>query len=126
MPQLTLKISKNIDIKPINFQEFFFAIHEALRDVPKMDISSCHSGVIQEDFSYIGHGDDKITKVYLELYWLETKERLVIKKEVAQKLMEILENIIVPQIEKQNLICIPRVRIANLGELDQEYYISKR
>lgn len=40
--------------------------------------------------------------------------------------MNILEEIIVPQIEKQKLICIPRVRIANLGELEREYHISKR
>lgn len=124
MPQLTLKISKNIDIKSINFQECFFAIHQALRDVPKMDIASCHSGVIQEDYSYIGHGDDRVTKMYLELYWLENNERIAIKKQIAEKLMGILEEIIVPQVEKQNLICIPRVRIANLGELDQDYHIS--
>jgi len=64
--------------------------------------------------------------MYLEVYWLENTQRVAMKKQLAQKLMKLLEDIIVPQIEKQKLICIPRVRIANLGELEQEYHISKR
>lgn len=124
MPQLSLKISKNIDINQVDFRTLFAAIHEALRIVPNMDITTCHSGVIQEDFSYIGLGDDRITKMYLEVYWLENTERLAMEKQLAQKLLKILEDLIVPQIEKQNLICIPRVRIANLGTLGQEYHIS--
>ncbi len=40
--------------------------------------------------------------------------------------MTILEKTLVPQIEKQNLVCIPRVRIGNLGRLDLDYHISKR
>lgn len=124
MPQLTLKISKNIDISLINFSTVFAAIHDAFRDVPNMDITTCHSGVIQEDFSYIGLGDNRMTKVYLEVYWLENLQRIAIKKQLAQRLMQILETTIVPHVEKQNLICIPRVRIANLGILEQEYHIS--
>jgi 5-carboxymethyl-2-hydroxymuconate isomerase len=126
MPQLSLKISKNIDITRIDFQKLFVEIHEALRDVPNMDITTCHSGVIQEDFSYIGLGDVRLTKMYLEVYWLEDEKRLAMKKKLAQKLMKLLEDIIVPQIEEQKLICIPRVRIANLGKLEQEYFISTR
>jgi 5-carboxymethyl-2-hydroxymuconate isomerase len=126
MPQLSLKISKNIEITQVDFRGLFVAIHDALRNVPNMDITTCHSGVIQEDFSYVGLGDDKITKMYLEIYWLEDAQRLAMKKKLAQQLMKILEDLIVPQIEKQKLICIPRVRIANLGMLEQEYHISNR
>ena len=126
MPQLSLTISKNIDITQVDFSKLFEAIHDALRDVPNMDITTCHSGVIQEDFSYVGLGDNKITKLYLEIYWLEDAQRVAMKKQLAQKLMKILEEIIVPQIEKQKLICIPRVRIANLGVIEEEYHISKR
>lgn len=125
MPQLTLKLSKNIDTSQINFDALFAAIHDSLKMAPNMDITTCHSGVIQEDYSYIGLGNKKATKVYLELYWLENAERLAIKKQLGQKIMAILESMIVPIVEQQQLICIPRVRIANLGLLNQEYHISK-
>jgi hypothetical protein len=126
MPQISLRISKNIEMNQVDFQKLFVAIHHALRDVPDLDIKTCHSGVIQEDFSYIGLGDDRLTKMFLEIYWLESEKRIAIKNDVALKLMKILEDIIVPQIEKQNLICIPRVRIVDLGKLGQDYHISKR
>lgn len=124
MPQISLKISNNIDMSCINFKDVFSAIHQELGKMPNLDIKTCHSGVIQEGYSYIGLGDDKATRVYLEVLWLESRERLTVKKELAQNLMNILENTLVPQIERQNLFCIPRVRIANLGTSDQDYYIS--
>ena len=62
MPQFTLKISNNIDITQVRFHEFFDAVHNVLRDVPSLDVTTCHSGVIQESFSYIGLGDEKRTK----------------------------------------------------------------
>lgn len=126
MPQISLRLSKNIDMTQLDFSELFAAIHEALRDVPNLDVSTCQSGVIQEHFSYCGLGEDKKTKVYLELYWIETEQRVTIKKQLALQLMNILERHIVPPVEKQQLSCIPRVRIANLGTQDQEYYISER
>lgn len=126
MPQISLRISKNIDMAQLDFSELFAAIHEALRDAPNLDVSTCQSGVIQEDFSYFGLGEDKKTKMYLELYWVETEQRVAMKKQLALQLMKILENYIVPQVEKQQLICIPRVRIANLGAQDQDYHISQR
>ena len=124
MPQISLKISSNIDISRINFKDVFSAIHRELGKMPNLDIKTCHSGVIQEVYSYIGLGDDKPTKVYLEVLWLESSERLAVKKELARSLMNILENTLTPQIERQNLVCIPRVHIANLGTLEQDYHIS--
>jgi|GEM_PF-3592322 5-carboxymethyl-2-hydroxymuconate isomerase len=126
MPQLTLKISNNIDINQLDLRKLFAEIHTAMGTVPNLDIATCNSGVIKEDFSYIGFGDERYTKAYLEVYWLENASRTEIKKQLAQQLMQILENLLVPQIEKQNLICVPRVRIANLGELNQDYHIAKR
>ena len=123
MPQISLKVSNNIDMSNINFKDVFSAVHEALGKIPNLDINTCHSGVIQEVYSYIGLGDDKATKVYLEVLWLESSERLLLKKELAQRLMSILENTLAPQIERQNLICIPRVRIGNLGILGEDYHI---
>lgn len=124
MPQISLKISNNIDISPINFKDVFSAIHQELSTMPHLDINTCHSGVIQEVYSYIGLNDAKATKVYLEVLWLESNERLLVKKDLAQRLMNILENTLVPQIERQNLFCIPRVRISNLGALGKDYHIS--
>lgn len=125
MPQISLKLSKNIDTKLINFKDIFAAIHQALGKVPNLDITTCNSGVIQELYSYIGFGDEKVTKVYLEILWLENTQRSELKKELGQTLMSILESMLVPHIEKQNLICLPRVRIGNLGEANQDYFISK-
>ena len=126
MPQISLKISHNIDISRINFKDTFALIHDELGKVPHLDNKTCHSGVVQEVYSYIGLGDDKATKVYLEILWLEDSERLALKKELAQNLMNILENTLVPQIEHQGLMCIPRVRIGNLGTLHKDYHISGR
>ena len=110
----------------LDLKGLFAAIHEALRVVPNMDINTAHSGVIQEEFSYIGLGDPRVTKMYIELYWIENEQRLTIKESLAQHLMCILEELIVPQVTQQNLICIPRVRIANLGVLNKDYLISQR
>jgi hypothetical protein len=123
MPQISLKISSNIDISRINFTATFAAVHQELEKIPHLDIAACHSGVIQEVFSYIGRGDDRATKVYLEVLWLESSERLALKRDLAQTLMNILEKTLAPQIQSQNLACIPRVRIANLGVLGQDYHI---
>jgi 5-carboxymethyl-2-hydroxymuconate isomerase len=126
MPQISLKVSNNIDISRINFKDTFAAIHHVLGTMPNLDITTCHSGVIQEAYSYIGLGDDSATKVYLEILWLESSERLELKRELAERLMGILENTLSSQIEKQNLRCIPRVRIANLGTLGQDYHTKGR
>ncbi len=124
MPQLTLTLSHNIDISTINLKKFFEQIHEALRIVPNMDVNTAHSGVIQEAYSYIGFENQKTTKVYLQLYWVEDEKRLAMKPALGKTLMHIVEQYIVPDVVGQGLICIPRVRIANLGALNQSYFIS--
>jgi 5-carboxymethyl-2-hydroxymuconate isomerase len=124
MPQLTLTLSQNINVTLINFKRLFEQIHDALRSIPKMDVNTAHSGIIQETYSYIGFDNPNATKVYLQLYWMEDKERLALKPALGKKLLQILENSITSEVEAQGLICIPRVRIANLGNLNQEYFIS--
>lgn len=124
MPQLTLTISQNINANLINFKSLFEEIHNALRIVPNMDVNTAYSGVIQESYSYIGFNNPKAAKVYLQLYWMENEERTAMKSELGKTLLEILEHSIVPEVEGQGLICIPRVRIANLGRLNQSYFIG--
>ncbi|KTD00567.1 hypothetical protein [Fluoribacter gormanii] len=124
MPQLTLTISHNINTSIINFKNLFKKIHETLQGVPNMDVNTAHSGVIQELFSYIGFDNPKATKVYLQLYWMENEKRAAMKSALGRALLDILEKSIVPEVEAQGLICIPRVRIANLGNLNQCYFIS--
>lgn len=124
MPQLILTISQNINANLIDFKNLFEQIHEVLRVVPNMDVNTAHSGVIQELFSYIGFDNPKSTKVYLELYWMENEERNAMKSVLGKALLDILESTIVPEIVGQGLICIPRVRIANLGSLNQSYFIG--
>lgn len=123
MPQLTLTISSNIKTDEINFKSLFDQIHEALKVVPNMDVNTAHSGVVQELYSYIGFGNPKATKVYLQLYWLENEERAAIKPVLGRTLLDILAKSVVPKVEGQGLICIPRVRIADLGRLNQAYFI---
>ncbi|MGL5741480.1 MAG: hypothetical protein ACRCXC_02470 [Legionella sp.] len=124
MPQLTLTLSNNINMDAINFNSLFSQIHEALRTVPDMDVHTAHSGVIQELFSYIGFAHPKATKVYLELYWMENEARAAMKPALGRALLEILEKNIVPAVEGQGFICIPRVRIAHLGQQSQSYFIG--
>lgn len=124
MPQLILTISNNINTDGIDFKNLFHQIHEALRTVPNMDVNTAHSGVVQELFSYIGCDNPKATKVYLQLYWMENEARAAMKSILGKTLLEILEKSIVPEVEGQGLICIPRVRIANLGKLNHGYFIS--
>ncbi|WP_454783986.1 hypothetical protein [Legionella sp. WA2024007413] len=124
MPQLTLTISQNINANLINFKSLFEQIHKALLVVPNMDVNTAHSGVIQESFSYIGFDNPKATKVYLQLYWMENEERTAMKPVLGKTLLDILDNNVVPEVVGQGLICIPRVRIANLGNLNQCYFIG--
>lgn len=124
MPQLTLTLSKNIDINLLDFKNFFRQVHEALSVVPDMDVNTAHSGVIQESFSYIGFDNPKATKVYLQLYWLENESRAALKSTLGNAFLNIIENSLAPEVTKQGFICIPRVRITNLGELNQCYFIG--
>ena len=126
MPQLTLTISNNINATLIDFNHLFRLIHEALSTVPDMDVNTAHSGVIQESFSYIGLDNPHATKVYLQLYWLENTARAALKSALGNAFLTIIDNTIASEIEKQGLICIPRVRIANLGELNQDYFIGNK
>lgn len=61
MPQISLKLSNNIDTNCINFKTIFAAIHDELGKMPNLDITTCHSGVVQEAYSYVGLGDDSAT-----------------------------------------------------------------
>lgn len=126
MPQISLKISSNIDTHQLNFEKIFQAIHAELGKIPGLDVNTCHSGVIQEVYSYIGLNHRQATKVYLEVLWLENGERAALKTELAKNLMTILESKLAPQIIKQGLMCLPRVRIGNLGTLHFDYVISGR
>lgn len=125
MPQVTLTISQNINASLINFKGFFEQIHDALQTVPNIDVNRIHSGVVQELFSYIGFDNPKATKVYLQVYWTENEERRATKSSLGKVLLEIVENSIVPEIIAQGLMCIPRVRIADLGELNHCYFIAQ-
>ncbi len=124
MPQISLKVSNNILIDQGTFNVLFAEIHAELGKIPNLDVSTCHSGVVQEVYSYIGLGDESRTKVYLEILWLENSERSALKNTLAKNLLTILENILTPQVNKQGLNCFPRVRISNLGTLNLDYYIS--
>lgn len=124
MPQITLVLSKNIDISLLHFENFFIKLHDVLRTVPNMDVTTVHSGVTQEQYSYIGLGNSIATKMYLQLYWMESAARIPIKAALGQQLMHLLEEYLAPDVRKQGLLCIPRVRIANLGELNQSYFIG--
>ncbi|KTD56101.1 hypothetical protein Lsai_2231 [Legionella sainthelensi] len=124
MPQLTLTISQNINANLINFKSLFERIHNILRIVPNMDVNTAQGGVIQEIYSYIGFNNPKAAKVFLQLYWMENEERTAMKSDLGKALLEILQHSIVPEVEEQGLLCIPRVRIANLGGLNQSYFIG--
>lgn len=124
MPQVTLLVSNNIDVSVLRLDDFFIRMHELLRIVPSMDVNTVHSGVIQESYSYIGLGNPLATKMYLQLYWMENPERLAMKATLAKQLMADVKEILVPSVVGQGLICIPRVRIANLGQLNQDYFIG--
>ncbi|MBA2652655.1 MAG: hypothetical protein H0U73_10370 [Tatlockia sp.] len=123
MPQITLKLSNNIDLTELNFTDLFRAIHKELELIPSLDVTTCQSGVIQEVYSYLGLGDKKTTKIYLEILWLENQQRLLIKNDLAKNLMKLLKNKLTPPIEAQNLLCNPRIRIGNLGVIGEDYYI---
>ncbi len=125
MPQITLKLSHNIDTSKLNLKSLFSEVHEALGRVPNLDNRTCFSGMIHEDYSYIGQGDEKLSKIFLEILWLETPERKALKPKLAAELMSILITHLAEPTKQQSLTCQPRVRIVNLGAIDQEYYIFK-
>ncbi len=124
MPQLILTLSHNITLTRINFEEFFKRIHEVLATIPDMNVNTAHSGVIQEAFSYIGLNHPKTTKVYLQLHWMENSKRRTLKPELGKALLQVINEVITPEIRQQGLECIPRVRIAPLGDLNESYFIA--
>ena len=84
--QLTLKMSNNIDISSIDFRAM---LPPSMKNCTKVrdDITTCHSGVIQEDFLISG-GSEKATKVYLDV--LARNFRAVTnEKYISAKLMHI-------------------------------------
>ncbi|WP_241969690.1 hypothetical protein [Legionella sainthelensi] len=89
-----------------------------------MDVNTAQAGVIQEIYSYIGFNNPTAAKVFLQLYWMENEERTAMKSDLGKALLEILQHSIVPEVEEQGFLCIPRVRIANLGGLNQSYFIG--
>lgn len=125
MPQITLKLSQNIDLADINLKEVFAGVHDLLGDVPNLDNRTCFAGVVQEDYSYIGLNDTTSTKVFLEILWLETSERVLLKPVLAERLMVLLLTYFKSPLEKNGLVCTPRIRIADLGEVGRDYFIYK-
>lgn len=125
MPQITLRISHNIDMNAVDFRALFADVHAAMGRLPNFDNRTCFSGVVKEDFSYVGHGDSNLTKIFLEIIWLETPERVLLKPELAGELMTILVNHFKEPLVTKGLVCSPRVRIADLGEVGKGYFIFK-
>lgn len=129
MPQITLKFSANIKgkIASETLELIFRKINSLLKEtIPDIDIPSCNSGVIFEEFSYMNNGDPTLAKCYYELLWLENDQRIPLKSLLAEKILKLLEEELIPQLEKHGLSCAPRVRISNLGVLGKDYFISKR
>ncbi|HVE44157.1 MAG TPA: hypothetical protein VNC84_03370 [Gammaproteobacteria bacterium] len=124
MPQITLFLSHRVNLSLIDCRALFKAIHAEVGRVPGVDIESCSSGVIQEAYSYIGLGDEKLAKVYLDIGWLEREDRLPYKAALAKNLMALLQEKVILPIQSQGLQAKPRVRIINLGLINQDYYIG--
>lgn len=125
MPQITLKISHNIAMEDIDFRKLFSEVHEAMGRIPNLDNRTCFAGVVKEDYSYVGRGDTNLTKIFLEIMWLETAERVALKPGLAGELMAVLVGHFKEPLEKKGLVCSPRVRIVDLGEVGKDYYIFK-
>lgn len=123
MPQISLKISSNIDTSEIHFELLFSEIHHAMRIVPDLNVDTCHSGLLQERFSFIGEGDLKKTRIFLEILWLENENRKLIKGKLARNLRAVLNKHLQNSVESQGLNYSPRIRIADLGKIDQDYFI---
>lgn len=127
MPQITLKFSANAKnlIPHSVFESTFIKINEIMQDtISDIDIMSCNSGVIFEEFSYMKGGDTKEAKCYYELQWMENPSRVPLKPVLAQKIMSLLELQFVPLLAQHGLTCVPRVRISDLGVRDRDYFIG--
>jgi hypothetical protein len=123
MPQISLKISSNINISDIHFESLFFEINRAMMLVPDLNVDTCHSGLLQEKFSFIGRGDPKKTRIFLEILWLENEDRKSIKAELVKNLIVVLNKHLQKPLEAQGLNYAPRIRIADLGKINQDYFI---
>lgn len=128
MPQITLKFSANTKnlISNSVLESAFLKLNEIFKEtIPDIDIKSCNSGVIFEDYSFLSEGNSKEAKCYYELQWMENPKRVPLKPELASKIMTLLETVFVPLLAEHSLVCTPRVRIGDLGKRDQDYFISK-
>lgn len=91
--------------------------------VPDLNVDTCHSGLQQEKFSFIGEGDLEKTRIFLEILWLENENRKSIKSKLAENLIKVLNKHLQKPVESQGLNYSPRIRIADLGKIDQDYFI---
>ena len=55
---------------------------------------------------------------------MENQERIAIRSFLGKALLNIIDEAIIPAVVAQGLLCIPIVRIANLGTLDDGYFIE--
>ena len=128
MPQITLKFSANTKnlIPNSVLESTFIKINQILKEtIPDIDIKSCNSGVLFEEYSFMSDGDPKEAKCYYELQWMENPSRVPLKAVLAEKIMSLLEVVFVPLLAEHGLSCVPRVRIGNLGVRNEDYFIGQ-
>lgn len=125
MPQIFLTLSNNIDIAPLDFKSFFPSLHALLEKVPNLNLKSCKSGVIQEAYSYIGAGEPNLSKLLLEIRWLDSEARRKVKSEIVSEIFELLDSTFSAPIIAQGLVYKPHVWIVDLGTLNQDYWIER-
>jgi hypothetical protein len=129
MPQITLRLSDNIKISAEEAKALLKKLHSVLianKDELNLDVATCFSGLLREDASYIGFGDETIAKCFYEILWMETPSRVALSPNLSKQLMAVLDEFALQVKEEQNLICMPRIRIADLGAIDQHYFFSSQ
>ena len=111
MPHIILEYSNNI--KTGGFDHLFKDIHAILSDYA--EIANCKSRAIKLENYYIGEGDKQNAMINLQLKLLPGRSNAT-KKEIAEKLISLLQAQLLPNIEAQQLRCSTTIEILDLNE----------
>lgn len=90
MPHLTLEYSNNIKEK-IEAVKLFMPCHQILKTVASINPQNCKSRALVSEFFCVGEGKPEQAFIHLEILLAERKP-LVIRQEIAQKILGILNN----------------------------------
>lgn len=113
MPQTYIEYSDNI--KDIDFKDMLRKIHSRAAEVFEVPPDRVKGRIIKYD-DYLVGDDDNPNKAFIFIQVCIMSSRTETqKRKIGDYILELLEEIALPALKKQKLVCSPRVEVRDLG-----------